>query len=115
MREEIDSLGKVLVPADRLWGAQTERSIENFKIGTPGSMPTELIKASIDSLRGRNTHLLPDFHNGCLGDFSQYNHGKKGGKIRLRSEIDAIDKSTLLIKSVPYSIDHLSQEHMNEH
>ena len=45
MREEFDSLGKVMVPSDKLWGAQTQRSIENFKIGTPGSMPTELIKA----------------------------------------------------------------------
>ncbi len=45
MREEFDSLGKVLVPEDKLWGAQTQRSIENFKIGYPASMPIEIIKA----------------------------------------------------------------------
>ena len=45
MREEFDSLGKVLVPEDKLWGAQTQRSIENFKIGPSGSMPIELIYA----------------------------------------------------------------------
>jgi len=45
MREEFDSLGKVLVPDDKLWGAQTQRSIENFKIGVSGSMPTELINS----------------------------------------------------------------------
>jgi len=45
MREEFDSLGKVLVPQDKLWGAQTQRSIENFKIGAQGSMPLEIIKA----------------------------------------------------------------------
>ena len=43
MREEFDSLGKVLVPDDKLWGAQTQRSIDNFKIGAPGSIPMELI------------------------------------------------------------------------
>ena len=45
MREEFDSLGKVLVPDDKLWGAQTQRSIDNFKIGFPASMPIEIIKA----------------------------------------------------------------------
>ena len=45
MREEFDSLGKVLVPENKLWGAQTQRSINNFKIGEPGSMPIEIIRA----------------------------------------------------------------------
>ena len=45
MREEFDSLGKVSVPEDKLWGAQTQRSIENFKIGPSGSMPIEIIKS----------------------------------------------------------------------
>ena len=45
MREEFDSLGKVLVPEDKFWGAQTQRSIENFKIGDSGSMPIEIIRA----------------------------------------------------------------------
>ena len=43
MREEFDSLGKVLVPSDKLWGAQTERSRNNFRIGASGSMPIEII------------------------------------------------------------------------
>ncbi len=42
-RIEKDTLGEVNVPADKLWGAQTERSRNNFKIGTPASMPIELI------------------------------------------------------------------------
>ena len=45
MREEFDSLGKILVPNDKLWGAQTQRSINNFQIGEPFSMPIEIIKA----------------------------------------------------------------------
>jgi fumarate hydratase class II len=42
-RIEKDTLGEVKVPADKLWGAQTERSRNNFKIGPPASMPLEII------------------------------------------------------------------------
>ena len=42
-RAEKDTLGVVNVPVDKYWGAQTERSRNNFKIGDPGSMPIELI------------------------------------------------------------------------
>jgi len=42
-RIEKDTLGEVKVPADRLWGAQTERSRNNFRIGPPASMPKEII------------------------------------------------------------------------
>lgn len=42
-RIETDTMGEVKVPADKLWGAQTERSRNNFKIGAPGSMPMEII------------------------------------------------------------------------
>ena len=45
MREEFDSIGKVMVPSDKLWGAQTQRSITNFQIGRPASMPIEIIYA----------------------------------------------------------------------
>ena len=42
-RTEKDTMGEVKVPADKYWGAQTERSRSNFKIGTPSSMPLEII------------------------------------------------------------------------
>ena len=42
-RVESDTLGKVKIPENSLWGPQTQRSINNFKIGQPGSMPTEII------------------------------------------------------------------------
>ena len=42
-RIEKDTIGEVQVPADKLWGAQTERSRNNFKIGAPASMPIEII------------------------------------------------------------------------
>jgi fumarate hydratase, class II len=42
-RIEKDTMGEVKVPADKYWGAQTERSRNNFKIGSPASMPIEII------------------------------------------------------------------------
>ena len=42
-RIEKDTMGNVNVPSDKLWGAQTERSRNNFKIGAPASMPLEII------------------------------------------------------------------------
>lgn len=44
-RIEKDTMGEVKVPADKYWGAQTERSRNNFKIGPEGSMPKEVIYA----------------------------------------------------------------------
>ena len=44
-RTEKDTMGDVQVPADKFWGAQTERSRNNFKIGPEGSMPHEIIEA----------------------------------------------------------------------
>lgn len=44
-RIEKDTMGEVKVPVDRLWGAQTERSLENFKIGPEASMPKPIIRA----------------------------------------------------------------------
>ena len=44
MREEHDSMGVVLVEDDKLWGAQTQRSLENFKIGGE-KMPSEIVHA----------------------------------------------------------------------
>lgn len=42
-RKEKDTMGSVQVPADKYWGAQTERSRNNFKIGSPSSMPIDII------------------------------------------------------------------------
>src|ERR1700748_2473368 len=44
-RTEHDTMGEVQVPADKYWGAQTERSRNNFKIGPEASMPKEIIAA----------------------------------------------------------------------
>ena len=63
----------------------------------------ELIKGSIDLLKEKRPNILPDFPSGGMGDFTQYNSGRKGGRIRLRAKIDVSDKSTLAIRSVPYN------------
>jgi len=44
-RLDHDTMGEVKVQADKYWGAQTQRSVENFKIGEPASMPKEIINA----------------------------------------------------------------------
>ncbi len=62
----------------------------------------ELIEASIDELRGKPFQILPDFPTGGMADFSNYNEGKKGGRIRLRAHIDIADKRTLVIRDIPF-------------
>ena len=62
----------------------------------------ELIQASINVLRNKRVDILPDFPTGGLADFSDYNGGLRGGKVRVRAAIEEFDKKTLLIKDVPY-------------
>ena len=63
----------------------------------------ELIDASIKYLKNKRFTLYPDFITGGIADFTNYNDGKRGGKIRVRAKIKIIDKSTLLISELPYS------------
>jgi len=62
----------------------------------------ELCEASIDILRGKKTQIVPDFPTGGQADFSQYNAGKKGGRVRVRAKIEVDDKSTLRIREIPF-------------
>lgn len=64
----------------------------------------ELCKASIAVLKGRKSNLIPDFPTGGMIDASNYNGGKRGGKIRVRAHIETKDKTTLLVKDIPYGI-----------
>jgi len=63
----------------------------------------ELIKASIDVLKEKKPKIYPDFPTGGIADFSEYNQGMRGGKIKVRARIDIIDKKTLVIKEIPFS------------
>ncbi len=62
----------------------------------------ELIQASIEILKGNRSNVLPDFITGGLADFSEYNEGLRGGKVKLRARIEEEDSKTLLIKEIPY-------------
>jgi len=63
----------------------------------------ELLEASISILRKEEFELVPDFPTGGVGDFSNYNDGLKGGKIKLRAKIEEVDKKTLIVKDIPYT------------
>ena len=64
----------------------------------------EICKAAIQYLRGRNVKLYPDFLTGGLADVTDYNDGKRGGKIKVRARIDVVDKKTLAIRELPFSV-----------
>jgi topoisomerase IV subunit A len=63
----------------------------------------ELIKACIDVLKGKNPKIYPDFPTGGIADFSEYEQGYRGGKIKVRARLEAIDKKTLAIREIPFS------------
>ncbi len=64
----------------------------------------ELIDASIKHLRGKSFTIYPDFQTGGMIDVSNYNEGKRGGKVRVRAKIEEMDKKTLAIRDVPYGV-----------
>jgi topoisomerase-4 subunit A len=64
----------------------------------------EIIKASIASLKGRKSDLIPDFPTGGLIDAGNYNGGARGGKLRVRARIREIDKKTLQITEIPFGV-----------
>ncbi|WP_299049348.1 DNA gyrase/topoisomerase IV subunit A [uncultured Polaribacter sp.] len=63
----------------------------------------ELIEASIKYLKGRSFKILPDFLTGGIADFTNYNDGKRGGKVRVRAKISQLDKKTLVITEIPFA------------
>lgn len=64
----------------------------------------ELIDAAIKHLRGKKFELFPDFLTAGMVDVTNYNEGKRGGKVRVRAHVEEFDKKTLLIKDVPYGV-----------
>lgn len=64
----------------------------------------ELIDASIKYLKGKKFVLYPDFQTGGMIDVTDYNEGKRGGRVKVRAHIEEVDKKTLVIKSVPYGV-----------
>ncbi len=64
----------------------------------------EIIDAAIKYLKGKKFELFPDFQTGGAVDVTNYNDGKRGGKVKVRAVIEEMDKKTLVIKSVPYGV-----------
>lgn len=64
----------------------------------------ELIKASIKILREKPFKIYPDFLTGGMIDVSEYNGGKRGGKVKVRARIKQEDKNTLKITELPYGV-----------
>ena len=62
----------------------------------------ELIDASIKHLQGKRFTILPDFPTAGIADFSNYNDGNRGGKVRVRAKISQLDKNTLVINELPF-------------
>ena len=62
----------------------------------------ELIDASVKHLQGKRFTLFPDFTTGGIADFTNYNDGLRGGKVRCRAKISQLNKNTLVITEVPF-------------
>jgi len=64
----------------------------------------ELCEAAMKYLRGKKFEIFPDFLTAGMVDTTNYNDGKRGGKVRVRAHIEELDKKTLLVKDVPYGV-----------
>ena len=64
----------------------------------------ELIKASIKLLQGKPVNIYPDFQTGGMIDVTDYNGGKRGGRVKIRARIEKVDKSLLAIRELPYGV-----------
>src|SRR5210317_516024 len=62
----------------------------------------ELIEASIKHLNGKRFTIYPDFPTGGIADFTSYNDGNRGGRVRCRAKISQRDKNTLVITEIPF-------------
>ena len=64
----------------------------------------ELLEGGIKILKGKKVTLYPDFPFGGKIDVSEYNHGQRGGRVKVRATIEIIDKNTLHITDLPYGV-----------
>ena len=64
----------------------------------------ELCKASIKILEGKKVKIYPDFPTGGTIDVSDYQQGKRGGKVKIRATIEKIDNKFIAIREIPYGM-----------
>jgi topoisomerase-4 subunit A len=68
----------------------------------------DLCRAAINHLQGKRFRIYPDFPTGGIADFSEYNDGERGGKVKVRAKIEQRSKYLLAITELPYGTTTLS-------
>lgn len=101
-----DSRGKEPITLPMKFPLLLAQGVEGIAVGLACKiLPhnfNELIDASIAILKGKKTNILPDFLTGGMADFSNYNNGLRGGRIRVRAKVSQLDKKTLVITELPF-------------
>ena len=101
-----DSRGKEPVTLPMKFPLLLAQGVEGIAVGLACKiLPhnfNELIDNSIKILKGKRTNILPDFLTGGMADFSNYNDGLRGGRIRVRAKISQLDKKTLIVTELPF-------------
>ncbi len=64
----------------------------------------DLCRAAINHLQGKTFRIFPDFPTGGIADFSEYNDGERGGKVKIRAKIEQRSKYLLAITELPYGL-----------
>jgi topoisomerase-4 subunit A len=64
----------------------------------------DLCRAAINHLQGKTFRILPDFPTGGTADFSAYNDGERGGKVKVRAKIEERSKYLLAVTELPYGV-----------
>ncbi|MBI2516588.1 MAG: DNA gyrase/topoisomerase IV subunit A [Opitutae bacterium] len=64
----------------------------------------DLCRAAVNHLQGKTFRILPDFPTGGTADFAEYNDGERGGKVKVRAQIEARSKYLLAVTELPYGV-----------
>ena len=64
----------------------------------------DLCRAAVNHLQGKTFRIFPDFPSGGVADFSEYNDGERGGKVKVRAKIEARSKYLLAVTELPYGV-----------
>ncbi|MDD2763302.1 MAG: DNA gyrase/topoisomerase IV subunit A [Opitutaceae bacterium] len=62
----------------------------------------DLCRAAVNHLQGKSFRIYPDFPTGGIADFSEYNDGERGGKVKIRARIESRSKYLLAVTEIPY-------------
>jgi topoisomerase IV subunit A len=64
----------------------------------------DLCRAAVNHLQGKTFRIFPDFPTGGVADFSEYNDGERGGKVKIRAKIEARSKALLAVTELPFGV-----------